>query len=50
MRRGAATIAAVVKDGQVSGNPNLGQKWEINLNNTEKNILLILDFYIFFQK
>jgi hypothetical protein len=31
-----ATIAAIVKDGQVSANRNMGQKWEINLNKTIK--------------
>jgi hypothetical protein len=30
------TPATIVKDGQVSANRNMGQKWEINLNKTIK--------------
>jgi hypothetical protein len=46
-----STIATVVKDGQVSANRNIGQKWETTLNKKIKwKYFTYFKFFFYFTK
>jgi hypothetical protein len=49
--RQPSTIATIVKDGQVSANRNMGQKWEINLNKKiKRKYFTYFGFFSLFYK